>query len=85
MQQRQQKIVHGYVRRNHKENIPSEIIDIIYKFYLLYLYSKIMNDDQQLLFVNLICDRLESQHDEAKNTKSIDFDLLYRGSENEYL
>ena len=83
MQQRQELTVHGYVKRNYKQNIPIEIIEMIYKFYLLFFDTKIMNDDEQLSLVNLVWNELK-KHDNCKDMRGMNFDLLYRASENEY-
>ena len=84
MQERQQKTVYSYVKRNYEEIIPTEIIEMILKFYLLYFDTKVMNDDEQLSLVNLIWNKLKETNGH-KDIKGITFDLLYRGSENGYL
>ena len=43
MDQRQNKAVYCYVRSNYEDSIPKDVIEGIYKFYLAYFDSKVMN------------------------------------------
>ena len=83
MQERQNKTVYGYVRRNYNGICPNDIIKVIYSFYLLSMDSNILTDNEQISLLNLIYDKL-TKTKEFKRVKSIDTELLYRASENEY-
>lgn len=83
MEQRQNKAVYGYIRSNYAGSIPKDVIEEIYKFYLVYFDSKIMNENEQMVLINLLWDNLKKSN-KYKDIKNIDCRLLYRGSENEY-
>ena len=84
MEEKQQKTVYGYLRNNYDGIYPDDIIKLIYMFYLLSIDSKIINDEEQSSLLNLLYNTLKEK-DNYKNMKSMNVELLYRGSENSYL
>ena len=81
MESKQRDTVYGYIRRNRDDNnISIDIINIIYKSYLIRLDSKILTTEEQTSFLDLIFDTLK-QHLEYN---FMHLQLLYRVSENEY-
>ena len=77
--QRQRDTVYGYVRSNYTGFI-TDIIEIIYQFYLIRIASNILNSNEEASLTNLLFDTLETQK-ENKNITSITTKLLYRASE----
>ena len=77
--------VYGYVRQNYDGTLAEEIIEIIYKFYLVIISTNILSKPEQAWFMYLLFDRL-SQQKQNKNMKFINLELLYRASdyENKY-
>ena len=80
MAQRQRDIVFGYVRTNYETLIIDDIINIIYDYYLIRIASKILNVEEQSLFMELIFHRLKQQS-ENTDIKNIDTKLLFRESD----
>ena len=84
MEQQQRDIVHGYVRLIYKPLIPTEIIEIIYSFYLLVIESSILTNNESLSLYNLLYDALSKQNSNSSKIINLSIDLLFRASENDY-
>ena len=79
----QRNIVFGYIRLNYDSEYPDDIINIIYAFYLIRIASGILDLKEQSALINLLYNRLKKDK-EYENIKSIETELLFRASENEY-
>ena len=85
MAERQQKeVVYGYIRQIHDESCPVEIIEIIYRYYLIMIDSKILTTTEQSLLYNLLYNALQKNNKSDKRIINVKLDLLYRASQNEF-
>ena len=82
MEQRTTDIVSGYVRLNYDKSFVSDIVEIIYQFYVI-ITSNILNYQEQIAFVDLLFNRLK-QEKGNQNMTFIHTELLFRASDNEY-
>ena len=67
---------HGYMRLQMKQcNIifPKELIELIALFYKIQIESKILSDDESVIFYDMICKQL--------NVKTINWKLIWRGTD----
>ena len=83
MAERQKLIVYGYVRSNYNEQFINDIIDIIYKYYLITIASNILNEDEKRQFMNFLCDRLKQQI-QYQLINDMNTELLYRASDHDF-
>ena len=85
MEQKQRKAVYGWIRENYGDSFLNDIADIIYNFYRLILDSKILSEDEKIEFVHFLYDSLKQQNNhKTANIKSLDTQLLFRGSEHNF-
>ena len=59
MEQRQRDTVSGWIKENHHEPIPKDIINMIFIFYLIKIESNILSLDEQASLINLVFDALK--------------------------
>lgn len=79
MEQRARDTVHGFVRLNYDGSFIIEITEIIYQYYLIKIASKILNEIEQISFMDLLYHRLRQQQN--ANLKYIHTELLFRASD----
>ena len=82
-EQRLRDTVSGYVRQNYRDNIPIDVIGVIYQFYLAHIGSEILSPEEQLNLLNLLFDAFIKQK-QHQHIKSINTKLLFRASEHDY-
>ena len=84
LEQKQHDTVYGYIRQNHHyHNIPMDIIDIIYKFYLIKIDSKILTYNETFKLFQFMNNKLNENKNNKNNIDiQFEFELLYRWSEN---
>ena len=66
----------GYMRMEMKQldiEFPTELIELIALFYKIQIESKILSDDECVIFYDMICKQL--------NVKAIDWKLIWRGGD----
>ena len=82
--QNQKDLINGYIKEQYGDNkYPKALIDLIYKFYTIKIFSSLLTRNEEMSLLNLLWDRLSTHTGNDKMTQ-IDFKLLYRASENEY-
>ena len=72
--------VHGWIRENYLNDLLDDIINIIYRYFLIRIDSKILNENEQVSLMNLLFEKLKKQS-ENKDMKYLGTELLFRGSE----
>ena len=87
MEDRQTKTVYGYVRNNHKQTVPEDIISMIIKFYFMYFNSNILTLTEQNTLLNVLCNKFKYQGHDIDDDMIKDFvnsKLLFRASEHNF-
>ena len=82
-EQRLRDTVSGYVRQNYGDDIPIDIVRVIYEFYSIQIESNILLPEEQLNLLTLLYDTFIKQK-EHQHIKSINTKLLFRASEHDY-
>ena len=80
MEQRLKVAVFGWIRQNYDDEFLDDITEIIYQFYLIIIDSNILKPDEETSLYNLLLDH-KKQHKVNDYLNSIQFSLLFRGSE----
>lgn len=83
MTQRCRDSVYGYVRENYDGVFITDIVEIIYEFYLIRIESNILSSNEESALMDLLHDALRKQQGN-ENMRLIETQLLYRASEQEY-
>ena len=84
MDNKQRDTVYGYVRLNYKDgDMITDVIKIIYQYYLIQIASNIITQQEQTEFMDLLFIEILKQNGN-ENLKLMDTKLLYRASEQKY-
>ena len=84
MEQKQRDIVYGYMRLTFGDSYPTDIVNVVYEYYLLRIASVILDSNEQMSLIDLLLRKLTDQSEDQEKIKSVDTKLLYRGSEHNF-
>ena len=84
MEDKQKLTICGWMRESFQSNMDlTDVINIIYQYYMIQICSNILSSDESLSLLNLLFDTLK-ENEIYKDIKCIDVHLLFRANEHQF-